>query len=144
MQIIPRKSIFHVFFMKFVFWEELFVIYSLSFLFCIILIDFLYYLSYIIHKYLIWVIFLLNSSYNVVQKLSKVIQKLSIFKKSVPKNLEKFRKIRKKSDFFTFFLMVSAAFLSKVDWSFNVRKIRKNVTKKSWKKNDFHFCKLFF
>ena len=120
--------------MKFVFWEELFVIYCLSLLFCIILIDFLYYLSYIIHKYLICVIFLLNSSYNVVQKLSKVIQKLSIFKKSVPKNLEKSQKIPKKSDFFHFFLMVSSLFLSIVDRSFNVRKLKKKCQKKKLKK----------
>ena len=144
MQIIPRKSIFHVFFMKFVFWEELFVIYCLSFLFCIILIDFLYYLSYIIHKYLIWVIFLLIFSYKVVQKLSKVIQKLSIFKKSVPKNPKKIQKIPKKSEFFTFFLMVSTTFLSTVVLSFIMWIWEKNVSKKSWKKNDFHFCKLFF
>ena len=113
MQIIPRTSIFHVFFMKFVFWEELFVIYCLSFLFCIILIDFLYYLSYIIHKYLIWVIFLLNSSYNVVQKLSKVIQKLSIFKKSVRKNQKNPKKSRKNPIFLLFSLWSRPHFCQK-------------------------------
>ena len=80
----------------------------------------------------------------IIQKTHKVIQKLSIFSKSVPKNPKKSRKIPKKSDFFTFFLMLSTTFLSRVDLSFIMQIYKKNVSKKSWKKSDFHFCKLFF
>jgi hypothetical protein len=76
-----------------------------------ILRNYLYYLSYIIHKYLIWVIFIMKCSYKVVQKLSKVVQKLSNRSQKNPKNLEKSRKIPKNPDFFTFFLMVSTHFL---------------------------------
>ncbi len=105
---------------------------------------FLYFLSYIIHKYLIWVFFLLKSSYKVIQKLSKVIQKLSIQFEKNKKNSKKSRKIPKKSDFFTFFLMLSSHFLSKVDRSVIMWIWEKNVKKKRLKKKWFSFLQTFF
>jgi hypothetical protein len=151
MQFILQKSLFHVFFMEFAFWEELFIILHffvlVYFILCDILWHFCLFLFYPekIHFYKIF--FHYKCSYKlstIIQKTHKVIQKLSIFSKSVPKNPKKSRKIPKKSVFFTFFLMVSATFLIKVLLSFIMQIYKKNVSKKGWKKSDFHFCKLFF
>ena len=82
--------------------------------------------KYLIIKYF----FIINVPIN-YPPLSKKCAKLS---KNCTFTSKKFRKIQKnseKSDFFTFLLMVSSLFLSKVDRSFNVIKMRKNVSKKS-------------
>ena len=118
LQFILQNSIFHIFFMKFAFSEELSMIHNFLILIYFILINFLLFLSYIIHKYLIWVIFILKSSYKVVQKLSKVVQKLSSRSEKIRKNPKNSEKIPKKSNFFTFFLMVSAIIWQKVILSF--------------------------
>ena len=61
------------------------------FLICFILINFLYFLSYVKHKYLIWVIFFIKNIPINYPSLSKIIQKLSKRSKKNPKNLEKIR-----------------------------------------------------
>jgi len=148
---IPRKSIFHIFFVEIAFSGELFVIshflswFILFYMIFYELFVFFYFINEKIYYYKIF--FHYKCSYKlstVIQKILNFIQKLSIRSEKNKKISKKSQKIPKKSDFFTFFLMVSPPFLSKIDWSFNVIKIEKNVRKKNWKKSDFHFYKLFF
>ena len=98
---IPTKIDISYFFMKIAFLGELLIILHFLILICFILINYLYFLSYIIPKYLIWIIFLLKCSYKVVQKLSKVVQKLS---NRSEKNQKKSKKSRKNRIFSFFFL----------------------------------------
>jgi hypothetical protein len=119
--------IFHVFFMEFAFWEELFIIYCLSFLFCVILIDFMSFFILSRKKYIfIKYFFIINVPIN-YPPLSKKSLNLS---KSCPIGPKKIRKIQKnpeKIPFFYFFPYGLIPFLQKVVLSFIVRKMRKNV-----------------
>jgi hypothetical protein len=102
MQFILRKSLFHVFFMEFVFWEELFV--TLHFLSWFILSYVIFYdifvFFYFIQKKYIFIkyFFTINVPIN-YPPLSKIIQKLSknypffqIRSQKIQKNPEKSRK----------------------------------------------------
>jgi hypothetical protein len=139
--------------MKFAFLKELFLIlifFLIYFIWNDYFILFCLFLFYSHKKYkkkfLIKYFFIENVPINYLS-LSKKCTKLSKSCPFVPKNpkkSEKNLKNPKNPDFYTFFLMVSSPLLSKVVSSFNVRKNQKNVRKKSQKKSDFHFCKLFF
>ena len=100
---IPRKSIFCVFFMEFAFWEELFIIYCLSFLFCVILIDFMSFFILSRKKYIfIKYFFIINVPIN-YPPLSKKSLNLSKSCPTEPKKIRKIPKNSEKSRFFSFF-----------------------------------------
>jgi hypothetical protein len=133
--------------MKYQFWEEHFV--TLHFLSWFILSYMIFYdifvFFYFIQKKCIFIkyFFTINVPIN-YPPLSKKHIKLSKNYPFFQNRSQKIWKNPEKIHFFHFFLMVSVAILSKVVSPFIMWKWEKNVSKKSWKKNDFHFCKLFF
>ena len=150
MQFILRKSLFHVFFMEFVFWEELFV--TLHFLSWFILSYVIFYdifvFFYFIQKKYIFIklFFTINVPIN-YPPLSKIIQNLSIFSKSVPKKSEKSRKNPKNPEkirFFHFFSYGLVALLAKSRYTIHHMKLRKKCLKKKSKKKWFSFLQTFF
>ena len=101
----------------------------------------MYFLSYIIHKYLIWVFFLLKSSYKVIQKLSKVVQKLSNRYQKNQKNPEK---SEKNPIFSLFFLCSRRTFCQKSYYHLSCEFEKKMSRKKVEKKVIFIFANFFF
>ncbi len=150
MQFILRKPIFRVFFVEFAFSGELFVIlYFLSYfvLSYMVFYDIFVFFYFIQKKYiLIKLFFTINVPIN-YPPLSKIIQNLSIFSKSVPKNPKKSQKIPKNPEkirFFYFFSYGLVALLAKSRYTIHHMKLQKKRLKKKSKKKWFSFLQTFF
>ncbi len=147
MQFIPRKSLFHVFFMEFAFWEEHFV--TLHFLSWFILSYIIFYdifvFFYFIQKKYIFIkyFFTINVPINYPPlskkhiKLSKNCPFFQIRSQKIRKNPEKIR-------FFYFFSYGLTRFFVKSRVIIYHVKTRKKCRKKKLKKKRFSFSQTFF
>ena len=144
MQFILRKPIFRVFFVEFAFSGELFVIlFFLSYfvLSYMVFYDIFVFFYFIQKKYiLIKLFFTINVPIN-YPPLSKIIQNLSIFSKSVPKNP---KKSRKNPFFLLFFLWSRRTFSKKSLHHSSYETAKKMSEKKVEKKVVFIFANFFF